>query len=474
MLNDDKNNITALFFIDPERMNEKIDQPTNTEEEGFFGNLFTSVRGMFNSKSKTAVEFAQELGEEMTVIEIDSTNPEFKPMKDFFNIIDIPRLVILSDGNVLLNQAPSKKSSQAIEKVRATCLTTVTAEEIAQNVTSVVTIAPGHAQFKPIDKDDPFYFGDNDAVYNEIYYKDTMNGGLISKSDRLPIGLAGKTKETIEKTEQETKPYDKLSLVDDISFYGNPVEEDTYGGHPPPVRVEIERMPVVEKRVVVIEEPVYIKVIDIPDPEDPLVSNEIEFNTVRPVKIPQGPAYVEHQVVIPQVVVGRVELDQIQPVRVSQVEPVQEVVVEEYPVYPPALVRTIVQPPREKVVYREIIEEPEIIEEDTRVITTYRTVPNNVRRREYVTRIPYPPNISPEDFKLIQIDDGNFTEQLRLSEEEIRESEEKFKKAREEIEKSVEDSEEKMKEYEKKLNELYFARDMALKARENLYKPCQK
>ena len=71
-------------------------------------------------------------------------------------------------------------------------------------------------------------------------------------------------------------------------------------------------------------------------------------------------------------------------------------------------------------------------------------------------------------------DDLELSEKIKTSESEIKESEQMFTKAKTEIESTIKTSEGKMREYEYKLAQLYSAREMALKARESLYKSCTK
>ena len=71
-------------------------------------------------------------------------------------------------------------------------------------------------------------------------------------------------------------------------------------------------------------------------------------------------------------------------------------------------------------------------------------------------------------------DDRELAKTLKESENEIRESEEMFNKARAAIEATLKESEKQMQEYELKLEELYKARQLALKAKEDLYHPWDK
>lgn len=70
--------------------------------------------------------------------------------------------------------------------------------------------------------------------------------------------------------------------------------------------------------------------------------------------------------------------------------------------------------------------------------------------------------------------DQALQEKIQASEQEIRKSEELYNKAKAEIDNTIRESENKMRDYENKLNDLYQARELALKAREDIYKSCTK
>ena len=130
------------------------------------------------------------------------------------------------------------------------------------------------------------------------------------------------------------------------------------------------------------------------------------------------------------------------------------------------------------------------METDSRVIATYTAIPRDVTKRE-IYRAPLAPTISKNDLdekwqKILQgeevmIDEINkiyeedlgLKDRLKEAQDEILESEEKYKKARQSYEETLMESETHLKEYEK-LEELYLARELALKAMEDLYQPCQK
>ena len=571
-MNSNQHNLTGLLFIEPAKIDEPINYTeTQDEDSGFLGNLFSSVRGMFTSNGKSVSKFAQELGDEMTLIEIDATNPDFNKMMGFFNVTSLPRLVAIHDGRVLVDETPTKKSVKSIKKASELCFQTTVDETIKDHSkNSVVTIAPGQAQFKPINKEDPYYFGDNEATYEEKYYRNSMNGGLITKSDRIPINKNGSKTYSVEKVEQSQSETSRgsgsLSLVNDISYYGDSIGDRGEGVPPPPVKIEFERIPEPEKAIFV--QPVIPIAPVVPiEPAEPTNIVDVIINRVTPVRVKQKvpkeqskitmgkvnlvqvvehkidievmeehkvelpqleehkveiPQKEEHKVELPQLEEHKVELPQLEEHKVEiaqmeehnitipivtqvdiaqiapivEVEPIEveeEVTIQKFPTYKQrkeTSIRTVSPPIRERVIYEEVYEtEPEMIEEDTKIITTYRTVPRDARRREVITRVPYQSTIgldekwrqvlSEEEIVIGEInelfkEDSTLAERLKLSEQEIKESELKFKKARDDIENTLLQSEEKMREYEVKLQELYVARDLALRTREHLYQPCQK
>ena len=123
------------------------------------------------------------------------------------------------------------------------------------------------------------------------------------------------------------------------------------------------------------------------------------------------------------------------------------------------------------------------------MIATYTAVPREVMKRE-IYRAP-PPAVSKQDLdekwkqilegEEVMIDEINkiyeedlgLKDRLKDAQDEILESEERYKKARQTYEETLLESEKHLKEYEK-LEDLYLARELALKAMEDLYQPCQK
>ena len=353
-------NVTALLFLDPTEINTSIDDLTMKEEPGFMGQMLGSIRGMFASKGRTVNDLGKDLSTRLILIEIDATNPEFKSLNEMFNVTEIPYLVILQEGQTLFKAVPTKKTTKEvldiISKADELCnIKMHNGTETGEKGTEVITISPEKSQFKSIDKEDPFYFGDNVPVYDKALYTDPMNGGLIASSDRIPGFSAPPKIASIKEQPKEAelksvKPSDRLSKVEKIAYYQDPLYKEDQISQPRryrPVQVVQERQQVVEapKEVYVrqpvhsmndkaFEHPVNITVVKPQEKKEVIKITETIVEVPKPVEAPKNitqvtpveiKTVVKEEVIIPEAPtrITNVTINQIRPVQVPQVTPVE-------------------------------------------------------------------------------------------------------------------------------------------------------
>ena len=540
-------NITGILFVDSTRVDTTLEN-TNGKEEGMVGNLLTSIRGMFSSKGKTVYQFGQEIADSIPILEVDTNNKELYPLKDKFKVDTVPYLVLLYCNEILFADIPLKNNTNEIYDIVSTfepnsptkryCVGhTITSSEEEEKSRMelkspekvperVVTISEGQHRFKS-KIDDPYYYGDNEVDYDTKWYKDPMNGGLISKSSRVPGFNASEI--VVEQPTiiiDSNKPYERLSLVDEVSYYEDFDTIERIKKEPPPVKIEIDE----------IEEGTDIHEIslDIEETVSHNVTLNIEETIVNEVSLEiDKPSSKE----ISFPFARKIKLDRIVPVKIAQVEPeiveeeekptivekVEEVWVweeEEEPVeeiievikqpvieiFEQPIIEVIEQPPiyiqrrvpsnskyygnSDKTVYHEISSPQKASSEMKNKTEIYRR--SSQPSRSSVKTSPVPPLPKSQNYEVknqwkrvlddeeqimekinrLYEEDKKLSSKIKESESVIRSSENKYKKAQKEIERQIKESEGKMSEYEKKLNSLYNARELALKAREDLYKPC--
>lgn len=469
------NTVTGILFLDSTQVDATIDRSNGQEGSSGF---FASIRGMFSNKGKSVYKYAEELGESIKVIEVDTSSTSLNEIKTLFNVTTVPYLVLVYKNQILFSGVPTRSNTNEIYDIinRSDELISLTPEQGGpihfKNVPQdIVRINADEVAFKPSSKDDPFYFGDNDPTYDQALYRNPMNGGLISKSDRIP-GVQSNQRVVERKvngqSSTQSKPYDRLSLVKDITYYNDYLTQDPMKGHPEPIRVEIEKVPevIVEDTPTVKNEieinhvrPIKIELFK---KEDPLVTQEVVLNKITPVKIPQSQPKPE-----PPLAVKKVELNKVTPVKIPQRQP--------RPVAP-------APPPKPIIVYHDLPpQEPfnpaPVYIQPSRIVTVQEVIPviQPIDTEEVDTK--WQKVLEDEEVMIQRInqlydEDLELSEKIKISEEAIKDSEEMFKKAKKDIDSTIQSSEEKMREYELKLAELYAAREMALKARESLYKPC--
>lgn len=468
IIQDNINNTVTIMFYDPttvdKTLTEVIQQQNQEqkEEKGFWGSLVTGIRGMFNDKEKSISEFAGEIEDKSVLVEIDTSNPDFEQLQRSYNVNTVPYLIILSRQILVYRGVPS---TEANEKLNAF----LTAQNVKKNnedsdedddLSAPILIEPGKTEFLSTSKDDPFYFGDNTPVYAEEYYKDAMNGGMIEKSDRLNIqqNVKPSLSEYRPKIETVANPEERFANNKNIKYY-----EDRMANEPPPKRIEIQG-PVHSITDKAFSQPVDLK------PDNVTETHVIEEKVViveAPPKV-EIPKPVETQRTVE--VIRKCSVEEEVPEPPPKPQEKQVVVIEKCPAAPPAPVPVPepvpVPPPAPKIV--EVVRPPPVVAPP--VPKVLKTIPGHFDDK-WERVLNDEKGMAQQISKLNEVD-SDLARTFQTSEAEIHESEEMFYKAKNAIEKSLAESERQMTIYEQKLDELYTARQEAIRARDNLYHPC--
>lgn len=400
-------------------------------------------------------------------------------------------------------------------------------------------------------RNDPFYYGDNEVVYEQQYYTNPMNGGLISKSSRNPNMVANLV--PIRPVLEQKPPEERLAMVEEVTYYDNysnrnvqkvQPEVAVEAASPPELEdVYIEEIyeaptPIAEPEPELIIEEVELEEESVFDElpveeEESIATKEVEINSIKPVTVPQTmivelpeptvitPAYIvqkQPDTLRPVSVAQRI-VNTIKPVTVVQEEPPapesvptpqpeiiarvieNRVEIHDQPIIevieqpivevierPPIYVERMVDNPQDVPYYygqtdfdrerKDITTEAEILSQikrgPRRVISQPKInfqPPENVEVREKWEKVLEDEQAIVSKLNTLYEEDLELQKRIKDSETDIQKSEMQYTKAKQEIDKTIHDSENRMAILEKKLSELYLARDMALKARENLYKP---
>lgn len=246
----------------------------------------SGIRGMFSANDKTVYDLEQELGQASTLVEINVTNPDMKAITSLYNVDSIPYMIVLYKNKVEYRGIPSEKVNQIIAALMNPVGTRETETYSVINTNSnesdkdfydydegkIVTIAPGQHQFTSMGKDDSFYFGDNEPKYEELYYKDPMNGGLIDKSNRVGDGsINRKTSTVVQKPEVKEE---KNVVAEPPQTKLPPVIQN----EPPPKRIDIDQKPIKVETPSAYDEDNTI-----------VISEKVDLHDVEPVQAPPPP-----------------------------------------------------------------------------------------------------------------------------------------------------------------------------------------
>ena len=159
IINKSKDKTIALIFLDPTDINSVSCKDNVNDDEfksvcndekgssGFFGSLISSVSGIFSSKKQSIGDILYDLGEEGTVIKIDTTNPELNRLLDDYNVLNIPNIVVLKEGEIIYEGQDKPVISLAPKEEE---------EVIIPDVE--VNISPGKDSFKEAKSDDGLFF----------------------------------------------------------------------------------------------------------------------------------------------------------------------------------------------------------------------------------------------------------------------------------------------------------------------------
>lgn len=94
VIQDNINHLVGILYLDPTRIDLTLDG-SNGNDEGAVGRFFSSIRGMFSSRGKTIYDFGTEIGEKFSLLEIDTSNPEYHTLHQLFQVENLPYLVLV-------------------------------------------------------------------------------------------------------------------------------------------------------------------------------------------------------------------------------------------------------------------------------------------------------------------------------------------------------------------------------------------
>ena len=229
---------------------------------------------MFGSSSLTPSEIGDLLAKSYVVLKFDIDDPNFINLKEEYGVQGAPYMVILKENEVVYSGTPSSNNIEDIQNSLSNKIPPTNNASVMQNEKfDQVIINPGKTEFKGISKNDPYYFGDNVPTYEERFYTDGMNGGIIGRSKG--VSMNGYMSEEDYAKEQLKNPYDRLSIVNSISYYG-----DSKVSPQPEIikKVEIAAPEVKQKDVildVIVEPPPVVSI--------PKITKEIELTAI-PIK----------------------------------------------------------------------------------------------------------------------------------------------------------------------------------------------
>lgn len=172
MLEDNKHSIVTLVFVDPEVLNAKLGPEgviINEESKGFFGGIIGSVASLFTPREISISDMIYEISIDNLVIQINSTNEEFRNLEDMYNVISSPFVIILKGNKILYRESASRSSEEKIVAVIKAYNEDILVKEKESKPISeempltnkVVNIAQGKDSLKANSQDEPYYFGNN-------------------------------------------------------------------------------------------------------------------------------------------------------------------------------------------------------------------------------------------------------------------------------------------------------------------------
>lgn len=145
-------NPTSLIFVDPTTLDSQFSEDAEVEEEsnGFFGNLLSTVSGIFSTKTKSTDDIIREMSQEGTVLKIDITNPSLNRLLDDYNVQIIPFIVVLKDGEIIYKGHNKPEIEEKVEDKKI--------EEEEKIPEREINIAPGKESFKESITDNSLFF----------------------------------------------------------------------------------------------------------------------------------------------------------------------------------------------------------------------------------------------------------------------------------------------------------------------------
>ncbi|CAI2383782.1 unnamed protein product [Moneuplotes crassus] len=434
VIQNNTNKLIGILFVDPTRVDLAIGE-SNGQQESTISSLFTSIRGMFSSREgRTIYDFAHEISEDMTLLEIDTSGPEYHTLHELFEVENIPYLVLVYCNEIQFRGIPSRKNSKEIENIIASFGTSsgidrycseghmkaissqgenqAISESSAVNSTINEIISAGRTpQYASSARTDPFYFGDNEAVYESRYYTNPMNGGLISNSQRYPKMVTNLS--PVRPRLEVKPPQERISVVDTVTYYDDYSNRNIVRAPPTEitnVNIEETSAPIeLEAPEEIFEEPLGFVVEQaqpwlVQEKVVELECDEVEAEEIAP---PEEEPDVFHEIEIVEepLETKQLEFNHVEPVVVQQVEVVHkpEVVVYE----PPE--RTVVTP-----AYIEQKEPDKIVPVRVPQLIVNKIKPVSVPQKEPIIEKPEPENIQKGGTNLKVKQDQNTSSQSEM------------------------------------------------------------